>query len=433
MMIAIYIKKSVPRLQYTVNLIFQTVLKVDYILINNQQTFIQTDLPKISYCEQPISDEVHFHSTALLFENTITSQQIDLQRSDDFPTFFPHNKNTILSYDAFAMIFYLVSRYEEYTETQQDKHGRFRADLGLAYQNNFLKIPLVNQLCSKIQNLIEAKYPKYIFPKQSFTFLPTYDIDYAWAYKNRSFKRTIGGYARTILTGNFSTLSARLQVQFGFKNDPFYVFDFLDDLHKKYQLSPIYFFLLGDYSQFDKNIPPHNSAFRKLITRLSERYKTGLHPSYLSNSDFNQLIKEKKRLDEITKKNTIRSRQHFLKLETPKTYQNLIKAGIKEDYTMGYATEIGFRASIATPYFWYDLKNEKATNLLITPFQVMDVTLKNYLKLSPEKALEEIQTLIQNTKAVNGTFSTLWHNSSFDDKEWKGWREMYLEMIRIKY
>ena len=133
------------------------------------------------------------------------------------------------------------------------------------------------------------------------------------------------------------------------------------------------------------------------------------------------------------KKNTIRSRQHFLKLETPKTYQNLIKAGIKEDYTMGYATEIGFRASIASPYFWYDLENEKATNLLITPFQVMDVTLKNYLKLSPEKALEEIQTLIQNTKAVNGTFSTLWHNSSFDDKEWKGWREMYLEMIRIKY
>jgi hypothetical protein len=57
------------------------------------------------------------------------------------------------------------------------------------------------------------------------------------------------------------------------------------------------------------------------------------------------------------------------------------------------------------------------------------------LKLSPEKALEEIQVLIQNTKAVNGTFSMLWHNSSFDDKEWKGWREMYLEMMElsIKY
>jgi hypothetical protein len=59
----------------------------------------------------------------------------------------------------------------------------------------------------------------------------------------------------------------------------------------------------------------------------------------------------------------------------------------------------------------------------------MDVTLKNYLKLSPEKALEEIFILIQNTKAVNGTFSTLWHNSSFDEKEWKGWREVYEKMV----
>jgi hypothetical protein len=96
---------------------------------------------------------------------------------------------------------------------------------------------------------------------------------------------------------------------------------------------------------------------------------------------------------------------------------------------MGYATEIGFRASIATPYFWYDLVNEKATDLLITPFQIMDVTLKDYLKLSPEKALEIIRILIQNTKSVNGTFCTLWHNSSFDEKEWKGWRETYKKMV----
>ena len=114
-MIAIYIKKSVPRLQYTMNLVFKTVLKVDYTLINDKQTFIKTDLPKISYCEEQISDEIHFHSSSLLFENTILPQQIDLKNNDDIPTFFHHNKNAILSYDAFAMIFYLVSRYEEYT------------------------------------------------------------------------------------------------------------------------------------------------------------------------------------------------------------------------------------------------------------------------------------------------------------------------------
>lgn len=430
-MVAIYIKKTVPRLQYTLNLIFQTVLKVDYVLINDKQAFIQSNLPKISYCDKAIVDEIHFFATDFLFENTIQKQEISIKNNDDFPTFFHHHENAVLNYDPFAMIFYLVSRYEEYTETQRDKHGRFRAKLSLAYQNDFLKIPLVNHLCLKIQTLIEAKYPSFECPKQTFQFLPTYDIDYAWAYKNRNLKRIVGGYARTILSGNFSELVEKIQVQFGFKNDPFDVFDFLDNLHEKHQLSPIYFFLIGDYSQFDKNIHYQNSAFRQLIIRLSERYKIGVHPSYLSNFDFQQLQKEKKRLDDLTKKNTIRSRQHFLKLETPKTYQNLLKIGITEDYTMGYATEVGFRASIATPYFWYDLANEKATNLLITPFQIMDVTLKEYLKLSPEKALAAIQILIQNTKIVNGTFSTLWHNSSFDKKAWKGWRAMYLEMVEL--
>jgi hypothetical protein len=156
-MVAIYIKKIVPRLQYTLNLIFQTVLKVDYVLINDKQRFINSNLPKISYCDEKVTDEIHFFATDLLFKNTIQKQAIDLKNNDDFPTFFHHNENAILNYDAFAMIFYLVSRYEEYTETQRDKHGRFRAKLSLAFQHDFLKIPLVNHFCLKIQTLIEVK------------------------------------------------------------------------------------------------------------------------------------------------------------------------------------------------------------------------------------------------------------------------------------
>ena len=75
-MVAIYIKKTVPRLQYTLNLIFQTVLKVDYVLINDKQRFIDSNLPKISYCDKAISDEIHFFATDLLFENTIQKELV---------------------------------------------------------------------------------------------------------------------------------------------------------------------------------------------------------------------------------------------------------------------------------------------------------------------------------------------------------------------
>ncbi len=427
-MITIFIEKSTSRLQYTVNLVFKTVLKVDYILIHDKQVFANLKSAKVSYCNEKIANEVHFFATEFLSETTIKKQIIDLKKIDGLPTFFQHNKNAALPYDPFAMIFYLVSRYEEYTESQRDKHGRFRASLSLAHQYNFLKIPLVNHLCLKIKSFITTKYPLFNFPKQSFRFLPTYDIDYAWAYLNRNLKRTLGGYAQAVVSRQPSIFWDRLQVQFGFKKDPFDVFDFLDDLHQTHELSPIYFFLIGDYSLFDKNIHYQNAAFCELIKRLSAKYDTGLHPSYLSNSVNGQLEKEKKRLDNIVQQETIRSRQHFLKLEIPRTYQRLLAIGIKEDYTMGYATEIGFRASIATPYFWYDLEHEKATDLLITPFQVMDVTLKEYLNLSPEAALAAVKVVVTHTKAVNGVFSTLWHNSSFDERTWKGWQSMYLEL-----
>ena len=334
---------------------------------------------------------------------------------NDLPTFYQHNKSAILPFDAFAMIFYLVSRYEEYTETERDKHGRFQAKSSIAYKYDFLKLPVVNHLCLKIKNILQAKYSNLKFPKQQFQFLPTYDIDYAWSYLNKGLKRTLGGYTRAIINGNFREIVERIQVQLGQKNDPFYTFGILDNFHQQHQLSPVYFFLIGDNSDFDKNISHKNLTFQRLIQQIAAQYKIGLHPSYVSN-DFPEKVKmEQRRLATITSQKIIRSRQHFLKLSIPQTYQNLIKNNINEDYTMGYATEVGFRASIATPYFWYDLKNEKVTNLKIIPFQIMDVTLTDYLKLNSVESKKLIQEIIENTKAVNGLFSTLWHNNTINE------------------
>lgn len=418
-MIVIYTNKNTPRLQYTMNLVFATVLKVDYEIMTDQKSFIHTTFPNFSYCENQLNNEVHFTAADLLFETTIQPQLIEIKTVTDLPTFFPvNNKSTSLPYDAFAMIFYLVSRYEEYTDTTRDKHGRFEAKQSLAYQQDFLKVPLVNHLCLKVKAILKAHFPSLSFPISKYKTLPTYDIDYAWAYKNRNIKRTLGGYARSILNRDFAAIKERFQVQTNQKEDPFYTFDYLNNLHKKHQLSPIYFFLIGDYAEFDKNIHHTNQAFQQLITAIAAQYEIGLHPSYLSNAKTNQLTIEKERFANITNQKISRSRQHFLKLSIPETYRNLLANDIRTDFTMGFAAATGFRSSIANRYFWYDLEQEKATDLSIVPFQVMDVTLRDYLKLSPQEAIAAIQLLIKNTKAVNGTFCTLWHNSTLD-ADWK--------------
>ena len=61
----------------------------------------------------------------------------------------------------------------------------------------------------------------------------------------------------------------------------------------------------------------------------------------------------------------------------------------------------------------------------------MDVTMKDYLRLSQVESLEKIADMIKTIKSVNGEFVSLWHNESLGDTgRWKGWRAVYAEMVK---
>jgi hypothetical protein len=97
---------------------------------------------------------------------------------------------------------------------------------------------------------------------------------------------------------------------------------------------------------------------------------------------------------------------------------------------MGYPSQVGFRAGICVPYPFYDLTTETETSLTIHPFGVMDGTLNEYLKLTPAQAIEKVKLLIDEVKAVNGTFYSLWHNSSLSEKgDWRGWTKVYTQLV----
>ena len=60
----------------------------------------------------------------------------------------------------------------------------------------------------------------------------------------------------------------------------------------------------------------------------------------------------------------------------------------------------------------------------------MDVTLQQYLKLSPEDAIAAVKPLIESIKMFGGIFTTLWHNSSLSETgDWQGWRVVYEAII----
>jgi hypothetical protein len=430
-MLLVYTQKVTHRNKYTFNLIFKDILGIDWKQTTDPEELKNYTGPKLSYALNPVADELFFQGRSLLFETGIKEQEIVVTEYNGCKIFFPAGKSSVFPFDPFAASFYLVSRYEEYLPHIRDEYDRFDAKVSLAYQHGFLTRPVVNIWAGWIRDAIKARYPEQEFPQQHYKYISTIDIDNAYAYKEKGFMRTVGGYLRSLINFNFKEAGLRTRVLLGTQRDPYDTYHYMLDIQKRYKLKPIYFFLLGDYGINDKNLPIDNRSFQSLIKRIGDYAQVGIHPSFGSNEDPSRLKTEILRLSKILHREVTRSRQHFLKLKLPITYRNLIDLDITDDYTMGYASSIGFRAGTCTSFNFYDLDLELETKLKLHPFAVMDATLKYYMKLEPADAIAQVKPLIEEVKAVNGTFISLWHNETLsDEKQWAGWREVYEEIVK---
>ena len=267
-------------------------------------------------------------------------------------------------------------------------------------------------------------------PSRKYCFQPTYDVDAAWAYLHKGFIRTAGAYARDIVRGDWEEVRRRNQVIFKHERDPFDSFDFQLQLQEEFHLKPIYFIHCGDYDTNDKSISIRKDAFRALIKHLGDYADVGIHPSFSSYLNPVRLKVEVDRLSEVLNREITKSRQHYLRMTLPRSYQRLIELDIKDDFTMGYASQVGFRAGTATPFRFYDLDNDIATSLQIHPFAVMDGTLKDYLNLSLRDSYNEIIKVVDEVRKVKGNFVYLTHNETLGgQKRWAGWPEMYRKIL----
>lgn len=429
-MLLIYSSEITPRLNYIFRLIFKEILGAEFRFTTETEEFIASGEPKISYSDKPVGDELFFYAHGLLSEKGISDQRISVFDWKDGKVFFGTHPKYIFPFDPFAASFYLVSRYEEYLPHIRDAHDRYIPAESLAFQKGFIGKPVVNTWAEQIKKVIAERYPGLEFKQRKYRFISTIDVDNAWAYLEKGFMRTAGSYLKSLVNLDFEQFFERTRVLLGMQRDPYDTYNYMLDLHLKHKLRAIYFFLMGEYSENDKNVSPDSRKFQSLIKSLADYSEVGIHPSYAAAGNPARVRKEISLLSKILRREVTRSRQHFLKLKFPLTYRMLIDLDITNDYTMGYAHHTGFRAGICTPFYFYDLDLEQATTLRIHSFAVMDATLKYYMKIKPEDALHHIKSLVDVVKSVNGDFVSLWHNESLSNhRVWKGWKPIYEQMI----
>ena len=423
-MLLVYTHKITPRVKYVFKHICTRILGLPVTFTTTIEDFIAHDSLKMSYTKQPLSSEIFIRSNELLFEQGLNDLDIHVQDWENTKGFFPTGEKSALPYDVFAASFYLLSRYEEYLPHVKDDYGRFTAEESIAFKNNFLKKPIVDIWAYKFKNLLQENYPDFQFATRHYQVKPVIDVPEAYSFKRKGLMRSIGGTLNDLVSLKFKRLYTRFSVLSGLQRDPFDTFKYILNKQKQSSFKFVFFFLIGDYSTYDKNINVNRAQFVSLIKQVADYSIVGLKASYFAVSNFKTLKKEKDKMEAVLNNSLIASRNSFSKLNLPQSYRNLVELEVPEDYTMGFINHIGFRAGTCTPFFFYDLDYEVQTPLKVYSYNLLDYALlKNNSLLDKKRVLNG---MIKEIKKVNGHFIPVFHNYTFSDVDrWSGFKDLF--------
>jgi len=426
--ILVYSTQTSSRLSYVLDWLFNERLGTGYILITEEAAV--KDLPFLISYGDFFPNALSIPAVNLLWEQDTKPHTIPLGVCGDIPCLYDVSNDAFtLPFDLFASAFFLLTRYEEYSDTYTpDKHGRYPATESLLYKNGWLQRPLLDEWVLYVRILIRDTF-KQTIPEAKFSYQPTYDIDIAYSYRYKGFRRALGGFLKDLSEAKLQRVKERAKVLLSKEQDPYDSYDFLNALHKQYRLSPLYFILAALHrGPFDKNISPAHPRMGALIKRLAEEGTIGVHPSY--NTDKTGMLYEKEILEQAGGQKIDISRQHYIRFMLPHTYYALMQEGIAADCSMGYGTHLGFRAGTGSPFFWYDLKNEKPTGLRVYPFCFMDTTAHFDEGLNTTEAFDALKRMRDYLQDTGSVLITIFHNFSLGTEEqWKGWAEAYQAFI----
>ena len=420
-MVLVLVDDISARIQYTFDFIFK-MRGVEYTLVESIDTFNDFQGAKLNYSKQKCSDGISFTPSGLLNETGIWNGNLVKVKIESVDCLsFNGNKDLV------ASVFYVLTRMEEYNCYSYDDHDRFPFSHSILKKYEWVE----QAVCDRWASYIIVDLLKVEVVKSKVEIIPTFDIDNTYAFKLKSGKRRALSKLKDVVKLDAKRITKRKSVENGEK-DPYDTFDKIIEVGKQFSGVKVFWLIASEGSK-DRNVPIENIQHRKLIKRVAQSVEVNIHPSYGSFLNASRVMSERDGLESITGSSIVRSRQHFLRFQLPKSYRDLIDAGIRNDYSMGFAENVGFRSGTARAHNWFDLERNEVTELTLHPFAYMDGTLLEYMSLTPEESKRRIQKLYAEIQNFGGDFIFLWHNETIGEYgKWKGWSQVLDFTLNLK-
>ena len=410
-MLLVFAHQDSPRLRYVLSEIVGRRLGLAWELTRDLKAFEASSVrSKLAYSLEPVSGSVWISPGELLSAGATVE-----------PVFRSLNGMTVLfpgpgdlGFDPLSMAFWSLSRMEEYGAVSRDSYGRFAAASSLFYRSGCLEEPVLDASLALLYEVLGLTAPA------AFTIQPSIDIDIAYQFKGRGVGRAAGAAIKQL---QFTKRRIKALLGGPDAHDP--QTTVLPTL-KEHPNTRVFLLANKRPNAFNKQVRRQFKPFQQSVKDMAQTGLLGLHPSVQKRRAESRWAEEKAWIEQTGARELTHSRQHYIHLSFPNTYRNLIQLGIQHDYSMGYPDTPGFRAGTAYPFAWYDLEKEEATELILHPFCLMDVTCKGYQKLSAEGSIELGELLKSRVRATGGEFGFIFHNESLSDSgPWKGWRRVF--------
>ena len=402
-MLLVFTPKLTSRIRYIFNHIFYRMLNLKVEFTNSIEDFVAYNGPKLSYSNKPLGKELFFFSHPFLIDQGIHNISVDVLIKKKYPIIFPVNHKSAMELDIFAASFYLISRYEEYLPHLKDSKGRFQLLESIAFKNNFLDKPLVDIWVNDLKLIINRRYKNLIkelsMPKK---IIPILEVSDPYLFRQKSFVSTLLQSFNLIWNLKFKTLLYQFYVLIRIFKDPYTEYDFLIKTFNKHKINLISFFRFTQHASDLGAISIFNYSYRLLIKNISDQIQLSLLVSFFGQKNQKVLKSEMINLTRLTNRSTKKVRLNYGILSLSEVYPNLVQNEVKEDYSMGYADHIGYRASTCVPFYFYDLMNEVQTPLKIYPVIITENGLR---KFSSKKAFFEMKKHYQMSPLTSSVFS----------------------------
>ncbi|MEN8900885.1 MAG: hypothetical protein ABF247_06260 [Nonlabens sp.] len=418
-MILVYCSNITTRKEYIFKHIFRRLMHQEFKFTTDVSEFVSHSGVKLSYGIKPLGEEFFIWSQGLLDENGIDDHDIEFYKWDDLPMFFKAPERSDVPFDVFSASFYLITRYEEYLPQVKDDIGRYSSKESIAVQGEFILLPLVDLWVKKLLGLLNRESNTLIKKVQKVKTTVAIEVTSFFKYKSRGIVDNGHFFYGDLKRFKIRNALTQIIVLLGFKTDPFQNYDLLiNTIRSRWQHgrkmassldNMIFFFHLGNYNRVDNGISFRSRKYREAIKQIGDYLDIGLRYSFHCNDK--EVKQQGKKFEEISNRPLQKTMVAYSKISTPGHYKRLVDLEKLEDYSMGYESMPGFRASTSHPFYFYDLDYEVQTPLLIYPYALHYKSISGKM-LNGQKQI--IQQLKRSIEQVSGHFITMYDYAQFE-------------------